>query len=175
LFFTGTLVSVVAAVVIELFVFVILLQGLAVICSYLGVLGGFMLLFLAFAAFYSCSRGSSHARWSVSFIAPLGVLAGFIALLMVVLGYSCPLTPLRVLFLAYVIETIVAYRLRLGFRAYSWLSADVFFAGVTLFTLGLLLVSIDGWMLLVSLIGNTLKLVALTWLSLAMYAMSQRV
>jgi hypothetical protein len=103
------------------------------------------------------------------------VLAGFIALLMVVLGYSCPLTPLRVLFLAYVIETIVAYRLRLGFRAYSWLSADVFFAGVTLFTLGLLLVSIDGWMLLVSLIGNTLKLVALTWLSLAMYAMSQRV
>jgi hypothetical protein len=136
--------------------------------------GVFVLLFLAFAAFYSYSRGSSHTRWSVTFIAPLGILAGFIALLMVVLGYSCPLTPLRVLFIAYVIETIVAYRLRLDFRAYSRLSAD-FPAGVTLFTLGLLLVNIDGWMLLVSLIGNALKLVALTWLSLAMYARSQRV
>jgi hypothetical protein len=175
LFFVGTLVSVVAAVVIESFVFAALFQGLVVICSYLGVLGGFVLLFLAFAAFHSYSRGSSHARWSVSFIAPLGVLAGFIALLMVVLGYSCPLAPLRVLFLAYVIETIVAYRLRLDFRAYSPLSADVFLAGVTLFTLGLLLVSIDGWTIPVSLIGDTLKLVALTWLSLAMYARSQRV
>lgn len=101
----------------------------------------------------------------MTFIAPLGILAGFIALLMVVLGYSCPLTPPRVLFIAYVIETIVVYGLRLDFRAYSRSSADVFFAGVTLFTLGLLLVSIYGWILLVSLIGNTLKLVALTWLS----------
>ena len=70
LFFVGTLVSVVAAVVIELFVFVTFLQGLVVICSPLGVLGGFVLLLLAFAALYSYSRGSSHARWSVSFIAP---------------------------------------------------------------------------------------------------------
>ena len=42
LFFVGTLVSVVAAVVIELFVFAALFQGLVVICSYLGVLGGFV-------------------------------------------------------------------------------------------------------------------------------------
>ena len=41
LFLTGTLVSVVAAAAIELFVFVTLLQGLAAICSSLGVLGGF--------------------------------------------------------------------------------------------------------------------------------------
>jgi hypothetical protein len=174
LFFVGTLVSVVAAVVIELFVLAALFQGLVVICSYLGVLGGFVLLLLAFAAFYSYSRGSSHARWSVSFIAPLGVLAGFIALLMVVLGYSCPLTPLRVLFVAYVIETIVAYRLRLDFRAYSRLSAD-FPAGVTLFTLGLLLVNIDELLILVSLLGNTVKLVALLHISIAVYAGSQRV
>jgi hypothetical protein len=51
LFFAGTLFSVVAAVVIGLFVFVTLLQGLAVTCSYLGVLRGFVLPFLAFAAF----------------------------------------------------------------------------------------------------------------------------
>jgi len=175
LFFVGTLVSVVAAVVIELFVLAALFQGLVVICSPLGVLGGFVLLLLAFAAFYSYSRGSSHARWSVSFIAPLGILAGFIALLMVVLGYSCPLTPLRVLFVAYVIETIVAYKLRLDFRTYSPLSADVFLAGVTLFTLGLLLVNVNELLILVSLLGNTVKLVALLHLSIAVYAGSQRV
>ena len=175
LFFVSTLVSVMAAVVIELFVFAALFQGLVVICSSLGVLVGFVLLLLALTAFYSYSRGSSHARWSVSFIAPLGILAGFIALLIVVLGYSCPLTPLRVLFVAYVIETIVAYKLRLDFRAYSPLSADVFLAGVTLFTLGLLLVNVNELLILIGLLGNTVKLVALLHISIAVYAGSQRV
>ena len=79
------------------------------------------------------------------------------------------------MFVAYVIETIVAYKLRLDFRAYSRLSADVFLAGVTLFTLGLLLVNIDELLILVSLLGNTVKLVALLHISIAVYAGSQRV
>jgi hypothetical protein len=77
LFFVGTLVSVVAAVVIELFVFAALFQGLVVICSPLGVLGGFVLLLLAFAALYSYSRGSSHARWSGELHSTLGYTSGF--------------------------------------------------------------------------------------------------
>ena len=46
LLFTGALVSVVAAAVIEVFALATLFQGLAVICSPLGVLGGFALLLL---------------------------------------------------------------------------------------------------------------------------------
>jgi|GEM_PF-778886 len=169
LFFLGTLVSTMAAVVIELFVIAAFIHGLNIICSPLGISGGFLLLLLAFTALYSYSRGSLHARWSMTYVAPLGILVGFVALLMVVLGYSCPLTPVRALFVAYVIEVIVAYRLRFDFRAYSSLSADIFFVGVTLFTLGLLLVNITNEMLAVSLLGNTVKLVALIWLTLLVH------
>ena len=57
LFLTGTLVSVVAAVVIELFVFVTFLQGLAAICSYLGVLGGFCVTVLSFCRLILVLKG----------------------------------------------------------------------------------------------------------------------
>ncbi len=127
------------------------------------------MLVLAFAALYSYSKSSFHARWGMIYIAPLGVLLGFIALLTAILGYSCPLTPIRVLFVAYVLEAIVAYRLRFDFRVYSPLPADMFLAGVALFTLGLLLINIAVELLLVCLLGNTAKLVGLSRLVLIMY------
>jgi len=57
LFFVSTLVSVVAAVVIELFVFAALFQGLVVICSYLGVLGGFCVTVLSFCRLILVLKG----------------------------------------------------------------------------------------------------------------------
>jgi len=165
LFAVGTLASLVAAIVIEFYLVAAIMWGIEVICGSLGVVGGSFLALLAVTALYSYSRSVSHARLLMVYIAPLGALLGFIALLMVILNYNCPWGPLRVLALAYIFEVIVALRLTSDLKVYSETSAYGFLAGVSVFTLGLILLSISTASLYLSLAGNTLKLASFTVLA----------
>jgi len=158
LFAVGTFASLVAAIVIEFYLVAAIMWGLEIVCSLLGAIGGLFLALLAVIALYSYSRSASHARLLMIYVAPLGALLGFIALLMVILNYDCPWGPLRVLALAYIFEVIVALRLTSDFKVYSETSAYGFLAGVSVFTFGLILLSISTASLYLSLAGNTLKL-----------------
>lgn len=165
-FKVGTLVSLVAALIIEVFLVLVLAQGISVVCSPIGLSGGLVLLGLAFIALYSYIKSSSYARVYMIYLAPLGILLGFVAWLMVLVGYSCPMGPIGFLALAYVIESIVGYKLRFDLELYSRVAATLFTVGILGFTLGLILLMVSVDFIVVSLAGNTVKLLSLTWLTL---------
>lgn len=157
LFVLGTIVSLAAALLIEVFLALAVADGLGVICTPQAINGGVVLAILAPIALYSYSRSALHARAFMIYIAPIGVALGLWALLLVITNSSCPHQPLALLSLAYIIEAIVAHRLRLDFYQYSKQGSGLFFYGIIIFSLSLLLSNIYNQLLVISLLGNTIK------------------
>lgn len=161
LFVLGTIVSLVAAMLIETFLALAVIDGLGVICTPQAIVGGIVLALLAPIALYSYSKSVVHARAFMIYIAPIGVVLGLWGLLLVITNSSCPHQPLALLSLAYIVEAIVANRLRLDFYQYSRRGSELFFYGIIIFSLGLVLSNKYSQLLLISLLGNTIKMAGL--------------
>jgi len=157
LFVLGTIVSLAAAILIEAFLALTIIEGLGVICTPQAIVGGAVLALIAPIALYSYSKSALHARAAMIYIAPIGVALGLWALLLVITNSSCPHHPLALLSFAYIIEAIVAHRLRLDFYRYSKKGSELFFYGIIIFSLGLLLSNKYSQLLIIGLLGNTIK------------------
>ncbi|MEM0260981.1 MAG: hypothetical protein QXJ51_06455 [Sulfolobales archaeon] len=158
----ATIISIIASLIIEVFIVLALLHGLNAIFTLTGISGGILLLVLAFIAYYYYINGVEHSRRAMTYIAPLGIAIGVSALLLII-GSSNPIAYVfKLLFTAYLFELFVGWFLRIDYGYYSKQASWIFFSGILIFTISLALLNYTTTALYLSLAGNTIKIISLT-------------
>ncbi|MEM0366401.1 MAG: hypothetical protein QXG64_05020 [Acidilobaceae archaeon] len=160
-FKNATTISLVAALIIEAYIVAAILYGLDIIYTPIGVTGGLILLVLAILAYYSYINSVRYSRRAMLYIAPLGIIIGVLALAIVTGVFSSEISPLRLLFIAYVIEVIVGWFLRVDYSIYSRVASWIFYLGVIIFTISLALIDHISTALYATFLGNSIKIIGL--------------
>ena len=158
------LLSLVAAILIEVLLAEIVVNNYYSLFKFPWSIILVILIIIASLVYYYLRNWSENVKYIVDRIAPFSILLASIGILLAII-HNPPTGALFIL-TAYYLEVVVGKIIKKDLEKVDKIGSIVFFAGIILFIIPLLLVLVDPKLAMIPLLGNSLKMVGLLLLAI---------